>query len=151
MGYLLCKTMVVYDYSGSLQQGKPYKTQCTPAFLDLVYGRHCAIVTVFFFFLSLSSAPLCFIYNIVSASLILHYPDPPRVGPRSHWPASAFPLGRRRLVGSAHRQRVANRRAPLISPGQCPRPSHLHRDGASQSGVSTGEDFDPSTQWQWEV
>lgn len=27
------------------------------------------------------SGPLCFIYNILSLSLILHYPDPPRVGP----------------------------------------------------------------------
>lgn len=42
-GYLQCKNEV-YDFSRSLQHGKPYKTQCPPAFLELVY---CAIVSFF--------------------------------------------------------------------------------------------------------
>lgn len=44
-------------------------------------ARHCAIVPRFFLFFF--SLVLCvFIYNILSfSSLILHYPDPPRVGP----------------------------------------------------------------------
>lgn len=72
MGYLLCNN-VVYDYSSSLEQGTPYKTQCTTAFLELVYGRHCAIVPVFLV--------LCVLFTTFSLALILHYPDPPRDGP----------------------------------------------------------------------
>lgn len=65
---------LVCNNSSSLEEGTLCKTQSTAALLELVYSRYCAIVTVF-------SGPLCFIYNILSRSLILHYPDPPRVGP----------------------------------------------------------------------
>lgn len=65
---------LLYNNSSSLEEGALYKTQSTAVLLELVYSRHCAIVAVF-------SGPLCFIYNILSLSLILHYPDPPRVGP----------------------------------------------------------------------
>ncbi len=96
------------------------------------------------------SGPLCFIYNILSFS----HPTLPRSTesrPRFHWLVSTFPLSHRRLVGSAHKERVANHGQPLKNLDQCPRPSYLHRDGRSQSGVSTGEDSDPSIQWLWEV
>lgn len=95
------------------------------------------------------SGPLYFIYNTFSP--ILHYPDPARVGPAFHWSVSTFPLSRRRLVGSAHKERAANPGPPLISLAQYPLLWHLHRDGTSQSGVSAWEDFDPSTQWRREL
>lgn len=52
---------VVCDYSGSLQQWKPYKTQRLPELLELLYGRHCAIVPVFLV--------LCVLFTTFSASL----------------------------------------------------------------------------------
>lgn len=57
-----------------MELGTPYKTRNKAALLELVYGRHCAIVLqVFWSF-------VCFIYNALSPR-ILHYPDPPRVSP----------------------------------------------------------------------
>lgn len=103
----------------------------------------------FFFFLS---GPLCF--YLQHSLFLLSHPTLPRSTesrPRFHWPVSTFPLSHRRLVGSAHKERAANHRRPLINLGQCPRLSYLHSDVASQSGVGTGEDFDPSTQWLREV
>lgn len=94
------------------------------------------------------SGPLCFIYNV---SLILHFPDPPRVGPAFIGLSPLFSLNHRRLVGSAHKERVANHRPPLINLGQCPLASYLHSDETSQSGVSTGEDLDSTSQWLREV
>lgn len=44
---LHCDGRLVHDSSGSLQQGTPYKTQSTAALLELVNGRHCAIVVMF--------------------------------------------------------------------------------------------------------
>lgn len=147
--HLLCRN-VVYDYSGSLQQ-QLQDTQCTPALLELVYGStlcHCAPFLSFFFL----SGPLCF--YLQHSLFLLSHPTLPRSTesrPRFHWPVSTFPLSHRRLVGSAHKERAANHRRPLINLGQCPRLSYLHSDVASQSGVGTGEDFDPSTQWLREV
>lgn len=135
-GYLLCKN-VVYDFSSSLQHGKPYKTQCPPAFLELVY---CAIVPVFLV--------LCVLFTTISHPTL---PRSTESRPRFHWVVSTFPFSYRCPGGSAHKERVANHRGTVINLSQCPRSSHLHRDGTSQSRVSTGEDFDPSIQWQWEV
>lgn len=38
---------LVHDCSGSLQQGTADRTQSPAALLELVYGRHCAIVSIF--------------------------------------------------------------------------------------------------------
>lgn len=101
--------------------------------------------------------PLCpffWFFVCLSAAFSRSHPTLPRSAesrPRFHWRVSTFTLSRRRLVGSPHKERAANDRTPHINLGQCPRPFYLHRDRASQSGISTGEDFDPSTQWLWEV
>lgn len=129
-----------------------YKTHnARQLFWSSSMALHCAIVPPFFlsFFFS---GPLCF--YLQHSLFLLSHPTLPRSTesrPRFHWPVSTFPLSHRRLVGSAHKERAANHRRPLINLGQCPRLSYLHRDVASQSGVGTGEDFDPSTQWLREV
>lgn len=129
-----------------------YKTHnARQLFWSSSIARHCAIVPRFFLFFSLSG-PLCF--YLQHSLFLLSHPTLPRSTesrPRFHWPVSTFPLSHRRLVGSAHKERAANHRRPLINLGQCPRLSYLHSDVASQSGVGTGEDFDPSTQWLREV
>lgn len=58
------------------------------------------------------SGPLCFIYN--AWSRILHYPDPPRVGPAFNWLVSTFPRDRGRVLRSAWKGRGANHIEGLI-------------------------------------
>lgn len=131
----------VWEPSSSLQHWGPCKTQWPPAFLGARLWQ-----TLCPFFCSF----VCFLFPPFS----LPHPTLPRsTESRScfHWRVFTFPLSHRRLVGSPHKERAANGRRPLRNLGQCPRPSYLHRDRTSQSGVRTGEDFDPSTQWLWKV
>lgn len=55
----------MHDYSGPLQQGTADRTQSPAALLELVYGRHCAIVSIFLV--------LCVLFTTFSlASYITH-------------------------------------------------------------------------------
>lgn len=135
---------LVYDYSSSLEQGDTLQdTKHSSSSGARLWPTLCHCVRFFWSFVF-----------YLQHSLSVSHPTLPRSTesrPRFHWPVSAFPLSHRRLVGSTHKERVANHRHPLINLGQWPRPWYLHRDGTSQSGVSAWEDFDPSTQWLWEV
>lgn len=75
--------------------------------------------------------------------------------PRSTEGRPPFPLARLHFPSSpppsAHKERAANPDFPLIKLHQWAEPFHLHGDGTRQSQVSEWSDFDPSTQWRWEV
>ena len=123
----------------------PARHKRLPELLELLCGLTLCLCARFF------CSFVFFLSNILSLLWVLHYPDPPRVGPASIGlsPLSLSVL--HRLVASAHKERAANYARPLITLSQSRRVSHLHRDRSSQSGVCTGEDFDSLTQSQWEV
>lgn len=93
--FALHRSYLVHDCSGALQQGTGHKAPA--ALLELVYGRHCAIVSIFLV--------LCVLFTTFS---LASYITQSRRGPAS-LPIGPSPLSLSAVVVCAQRARSQSR------------------------------------------